>query len=96
MEEKEAIFWVDEENGQLVFEDQEGENRFFLDETLEIDDTKYYIIVPVEEREKGKHPDEEEGFIIKLMKIDNRDVLTFIEDDDEFEKVQEFYMANKD
>ena len=65
--------------------DEEGnESQFELIGSVEMNDNIYYALVPTE--------DSEEYVILKLTKDENgEDILITIEDDDEFDRVADFF-----
>ncbi len=65
--------------------DEDGnESRFELIGSVEMNDNVYYALVPEEESE--------EYVILKLTKDESgEDILITIEDDDEFDKVADFF-----
>lgn len=86
MSKNEGNFWVDEENEELVLEDESGEERFYIDEEFNYEGTTYLILIPAEEGE------EEEALLLKLIKKEGEEMLSLIEDDEEFERVKNYYM----
>ncbi len=86
MTEKEGSFWVDEETEELVLQEKDNQERFYIDEKLQIEGNEYLILIPSEEG-----TEEEEALALKLIKEDDSETLSIIEDDDEFEKVKEAY-----
>ena len=89
MSQEEGNFWVDEEKEELVLEDQDGEERFYIDEEFNYEGTTYLILIPAEEKEDNN---EDEALLLKLIKEDGEEMIALIEDDDEFEKVKNYYM----
>ncbi|MFW5998189.1 MAG: DUF1292 domain-containing protein [Bacillota bacterium] len=87
-EEQDGSFWVDEENKELVLVENNQEQRFYIEEKLEIENNNYLVLIPSEEGEY----DENEALVLKLEQVDDGEVLSVIEDDEEFEKVKEVYM----
>jgi|GEM_PF-396719 len=85
---EDAVFWVDEQEGELVFQDEEGEERYIIEEELDLDGNKYFIIVPVEMIDD----EDADAMVLKLIRDGDEEVLTMIEDDDEFERVREAYI----
>ena len=65
--------------------DEDGnESKFELIGSVEMDSNTYYALVP--------ETNDEEYVILKLAKDDNgEDILITIEDDDEFDKVADFF-----
>ncbi|MFW5999338.1 MAG: DUF1292 domain-containing protein [Halanaerobiaceae bacterium] len=87
-EENEGTFWIDEETEELVIsESGEEEHRFYVENELDVDEYRYLVLVPSEEG-KGE---ENEALILKVVEEGDEEVLTVIEDDEEFEKVKEAY-----
>jgi len=71
--------------------DEEGnESEFELIASQEIDGTTYVALVPYEE---GKDEDEEQEYVVLKMESDENgeDILVTIDDDDEFDKVADFF-----
>ena len=87
---EEGSFWVDEDNKELVLEDQEGEERFYIDEEFNFEGTTYLVLIPAEDGEEDY--DDNEALLLKLVKEDGEEVLSMIDNDDEFEKVKNFYV----
>lgn len=84
-----ALDFVPEEYFTLV--DEDGvESEFALRLRAEFEGHEYYALVPVE-----KNPDFEEGdfIILRLESVDdsNEATLVNIEDDDEFDRVADFF-----
>jgi uncharacterized protein YrzB (UPF0473 family) len=88
MSSQEGSFWVDEDNRELVLEDPEGEERFYIDEEFNYEGKTYLVLIPAEDGEY----DENEALLLKLVKEEGSEMLSMIEDDDEFEKAKEYYM----
>jgi uncharacterized protein YrzB (UPF0473 family) len=77
MENNENIIMLSDENGE--------ETQFEIVTVLEVDGNEYYVLYPVDS-------EEEDALVLKLDKNeDGEEILTTIEDDDEFEKVSEAY-----
>lgn len=89
MNSEKGNFWVDEENKELVLEDGSGEERFYIDEEFNFEGSTYLILIPAE---ASKEEDNEEALLLKLIKEDGEEMLSLIEDDDEFEKVKNYYL----
>ncbi len=72
----------------IVLNDDEGnEHEFMHLETLELEGSTYYVLLPVDETE-DEDDEEAEAIILKLGKDENgEDMLMDIEDDEEWEKV---------
>lgn len=88
MSKNEGSFWVDEENRELVLEDKEGEDRFYIDEEFNFEGKTYLVLIPAED---GEYEDNE-ALLLRLVKEEGEEILSMIEDDDEFEKVREYYI----
>jgi len=84
---EEAVFWVDENEGELVFRDEEGEERYLIEKEVELDGNKYLVISPTD-------PDDEDasGTILKLVRDGDEDALVLIDNDDEFERARQAYI----
>ncbi|PKM88547.1 MAG: DUF1292 domain-containing protein [Firmicutes bacterium HGW-Firmicutes-12] len=75
-----------ETDEKIVLIDEEGvEHEFILIDMLEVDGQEYAILEPLEIEEEEE---EAEAIILKVTKDENdEDILTDIEDDEEWEKV---------
>ena len=87
MVEKDGTFWVDKETNELVLRDNKGEERFYIDEEMNFEGNKYLILVSSEDN------DDDSALILKLIKNEDGDYLSIIEEDDEFERVKEHYLS---
>jgi uncharacterized protein YrzB (UPF0473 family) len=77
MENNENIIVLSDENGE--------ETKFEVVTVLEVEDNDYYVQYPVDS-------EEEDAIVLKLVTNEaGEDVLTTIDDDDEFDKVAEVY-----
>lgn len=77
MENNENIIVLSDENGQ--------ETQFEIVTVLEIEGKEYYVLYPVDS-------DEEDALVLKLDKNEEgEEILTTIEDDEEFDRVSEAY-----
>lgn len=77
MENNENIIVLSDENGE--------ETKFEVVTVLEVEENEYYVLYPVES-------EEEDAIVLKLVTNEaGEDVLTTIDDDDEFDKVAEVY-----
>lgn len=77
MENMENVVVLTDENGE--------ENQFEIVTVLELDDNEYYVLYPV-------NSEEEDAIVLRLdVNEAGEEVLTTIEDDDEFDKVAEAY-----
>lgn len=86
----EGTFWVDEEAGFLVIKDDSGnEDKYVIEEQLDIDDMTYLILVPEDVVEN----EDAEAFVLKIVGDGEQEVLSVVEDESEFEKVKESYLA---
>ncbi len=90
MKQKEGKFKVDEETDELVLIEDDNEERFYIEQEINLDDNRYLILIPSEE---GKY-DQDEALVLKLFKEGESEVLSIIEDEEEFEKVKEAYINN--
>ncbi len=86
---KEGTFWIDEQEGMLVFNSEEGEDRFYIENELKLDGNKYLILIPADLEDE----EAEEALVLKLISDGDEEILSVIEDDDEFEKVKNAYIA---
>ena len=87
---KEGTFWVDEEEGVLIIRDEDGaENKYVIEEQLDIDDNKYLILVP----EDIVDDEDAEAFVLKIMEDGEEEILSVVDDELEFERVKEEYLA---
>ncbi len=84
---KEELF--DEEFPLLVLVDEEGlEHQFELLAELDIEDDKYQVLVPLNELDEDLDEGEVEVIILKLVyDEEGNELLSDIEDDEEWEKV---------
>ncbi|MCX7883911.1 MAG: DUF1292 domain-containing protein [Caloramator sp.] len=71
----------------VILTDEDGvETEFEVITALEVDGNEYYVLYPVNEVE------EDDAVVLKLTKNeDGEEMLTTIEDDEEFEKVAAAY-----
>jgi len=90
VKQKEGKFKVDEETDELVLIEDDNEERFYIEQEINLDDNRYLILIPSEE---GKY-DQDEALVLKLFKEGESEVLSIIEDEEEFEKVKEAYINN--
>lgn len=79
-------FWIDAEKKELVLADGEEENRFFIEDDLVIDGTKYLIIVDSDADENAA------ATVVKIINEGEEEVIIPVEDEDEFTKVKAEYM----
>lgn len=84
----EGTFWVDEEKGHLIFKNEGREDRFVIDDELILNETKYLILVPADLVDE----DDEKAIIMRVDSKGKEEILTVIEDDDEFMMVKEAYL----
>ncbi|MFW5787269.1 MAG: DUF1292 domain-containing protein [Halanaerobiales bacterium] len=89
MAEEQGKFWIDEENNELVLEDAGGEERFYIEEEFDYEGNTYLVLIPAEE---NSDYEEDEALLLKLVENDGEDVLSLIEDDEEFERVRDYYL----
>lgn len=89
---EDAVFWVDEQEGELVFQDEEGEERYIIEEELDLDGNKYFVIV----RAEMIGEEDADAMVLKLIREGDEEVLTMIEDDEEFERVRDAYINTLD
>lgn len=84
-----GTFWVDEEEGVLIVRDGEGnEDKYVIEEEIEILDNRYLILVP----EEVADDDEADAFVLKIVTEGEEEVLSVVDDEKEFEKVKENYL----
>ena len=79
-----------EEFDTVVLTDDEGKDHEFLHlDTLELEGSTYFVLMPISEDESGDEDEEaEEAIILKLGKdAEGGEMLLDIEDDEEWEKV---------
>jgi len=81
-------FWIDEEKKELVLSDGENESRFYIEEDLVIEGTKYLIIV-----ESGADKNEA-ATVVKILNEGDEEIIIPVEDEDEFKKVEEEYLKS--
>ncbi len=86
---EEGTFWVDEETKELVLQEDEAEQRFYIDEEVELNNNKYLVLIPSEDQDGYE---DNEALVLKVMVEDGDEVLSIIENDEEFEKVREAYL----
>lgn len=84
MAEEGMIREFDPEEGVVVLEEMDGEKiEFSIEEEVEIEDDKYFILVREDELDVG------EGYALRLDKDDNDDlILVPVDSDEELVKVQ--------
>ncbi|MDI6812079.1 MAG: DUF1292 domain-containing protein [Desulfitobacteriaceae bacterium] len=77
----------EEEFDTIVLTDDEGVDHEFLHlDTLEVNGSTYFVLMPVEEEEEDEESDE--AIILKLgHDAEGNEMLIDIEDDEEWEKV---------
>ncbi|WP_240986805.1 DUF1292 domain-containing protein [Acididesulfobacillus acetoxydans] len=78
----------EEEFDTIVLTDDDGTDHEFLHlDTLEVDDSTYFVLMPVSEEEEEEE-ESDEAIILKLGHDDEgNEMLLDIEDDEEWEKV---------
>lgn len=85
-----GTFWIDEDTEELVLiDDDSEEQRFYIEQELEVAGNKYLILIPSEESDY----EDDEALVLKLEKQGQEEILSVIEDDDEFNKVRDEYMS---
>ncbi|MBM7624657.1 DUF1292 domain-containing protein [Sporohalobacter salinus] len=84
MAEEGKIQKFDPEEGIVVLEEMDGEEiKFSIEEEVEIDDNKYFILVREDELDVG------EGYALRLDEDDNGDlILVPVDSEEELIKVQ--------
>ncbi|MEJ6950030.1 DUF1292 domain-containing protein [Natronospora cellulosivora (SeqCode)] len=86
----EGTFWVDEEEGVLIIRDTEGEeDNYVIEHQLELDDNTYLILV----QEDMVEDENADAFVLKITNDGEEQILSVIEDEDEFQKVRDSYLA---
>jgi uncharacterized protein YrzB (UPF0473 family) len=84
-----------EEFDTVVLTDEDGQDHEFLHiETLDVDGSTYFVLLPISEdvEETEFSEDIEEAIILKLGKDEEgNDMLLDIEDDEEWEKVADYW-----
>ena len=87
-----------EEFDTIVLTDDEGEEHEFLHlDTLEIDGSSYFILMPATVDDDSEDEDADEAIILKLGKDeDGGEILLDIEDDEEWEKVADAWESLAD
>ena len=88
-ENNEGTFWVDEQTKELVLKEDNEEQRFYIDEEVEVENNQYLVLIPSEDQ---KTYNEEEALVLKVAEEDGEEILSVIESDSEFEKVKNAYM----
>ena len=88
-ENNEGTFWVDEQTKELVLKEDNEEQRFYIDEEVEVENNQYLVLIPSEDQ---KTYNEEEALVLKVAEEDGEEILSVIESDSEFEKVKKAYM----
>ncbi len=80
---------MEPEEGIYTLVDEEGvETQFQVIGAVEMDGTQYFAMIPVEPKEG----EEDQYTILKLEKDENgEDMLSSIDDDDEFDKVADYF-----
>ena len=78
-------FWIDEEKKQLVLSDGESESRFYIEDDLVIDGTKYLIIVDSEGDKDSA------ATVIKIVNEGEEELIVPVEDEEEFNQVKDEY-----
>ncbi len=74
--------------------DEEGvQHTFELLDVMELDDNKYYAMVPYFENPDDLIADDGELVILKSDFVDGEEMLASVDDDDEFEKVGKLFLA---
>lgn len=78
----------EEEFDTIILTDDEGHDHEFLHlDTLEVDGSTYFVLLPITE-EESVDEDADEAIILKLgHDAEGNEMLLDIEDDDEWEKV---------
>ncbi len=99
MAEIDGEYWYDPDNRELVIKVDEEESRFYFQDRFELKGETYCILSPAEEaddeiedNEDGENS-EEEALIMKVIedKDGDEEILSVIDDDEEFEAVCRHY-----
>lgn len=79
--------FVEEKDNVVVLTDEDGvEREFEIVTDLEVEGKQYYVLYPTDSG------DDDDAIVLKLTENeDGEDMLTEIEDDEEFDKVEEAY-----
>ncbi|GKX66855.1 DUF1292 domain-containing protein [Inconstantimicrobium mannanitabidum] len=77
MEEKEIMYFKDEEGNKVAFE---AIARIYLEEQ------EYLILSP-----QGEDVNDDDAFVFRVDEIDGKQELNLVEDDEEFERVRKEY-----
>jgi len=85
---EEGSYYVDEEAGQLILQNGDVEERFFIEEEVLFDGRKYLILVP----DQGDEDENREALVLKMIKDGEQNYLSIIEDEKEFQNVKERYL----
>ena len=83
-------FWIDEEERELVLSDSSGEKRFYIEDDLIVEGTKYLIIVDARADENA------DATVIKILNEGEEETIAPVEDKDEFEKVRSAYRSKNE
>lgn len=88
----EGVFWIDEKEGVLIIKNCDGiEDKFVIDEQLEIGTTTYLILIPNDMIDN----EDAEAFVLKIVNDGDEEFLSVIDDDSEFEMVKEEYLSQE-
>ncbi|MCF8009231.1 MAG: DUF1292 domain-containing protein [Halanaerobiales bacterium] len=82
----EGSYWVDQDKGELVLNNEGIEERFYIEDEILFDGSKYLVLIPVEDEES------DEALLLKIVEGKDESFLSIIEDEKEFNKVQERYL----
>lgn len=79
---------MNEELERITLEDEEGNaHDFEVYDVVEIDDTRYALLIPADPEED----EEETAYLFRFdVDEDGEEVLTSVEDDDEWDRVEAF------
>ena len=83
------------ENEPIVYtlENEDGvEQQFEIIDVLELDNQKYFALVPYIEDIRNVPDNAEELVILKIENVDGEEVLVTIDDDDEYDKVGSVFL----
>ena len=81
----------------LSLVDEEGnEQSFELLDVLEIDDNRYFALIPYYENPEESLEDNGDLIVLKSETVDGEEMLASIEDDEEYERIGEMFLERLD
>ena len=93
MSEKQEECGMDLEYEILTLTDDDGvEHQFEVVDSAEFDGSEYMALVPVYEKPEDMIDDSGDLIVLKVVEDDGEEYLDSIEDEDEFNKVSDFFM----